>query len=47
MYKDLIGMGWTLPEIDGMDIMFFYELIGTEAEEENKVVQYADEFPWL
>jgi hypothetical protein len=33
MYRKLLKAGWTLPEIDGMDISFYFELLVEDEEE--------------
>lgn len=43
MYRDLLKGGWTLRDIDEMDILFFFELY-EEQQEERKV--YADQVNW-
>lgn len=41
MYRNLMKEGWSLHEIDEMDILFYFELIAEEKE-----TVYADEIQW-
>jgi hypothetical protein len=40
-WKNLMKQGYTLPDIDEMDIFYLFDLFATES------VVYAEEVPWL
>lgn len=42
MYRNLMKEGWTLHEIDEMDILFYFELLQEDAPPQ----VYADEIQW-
>jgi len=46
LYINLMKQGMTLPEIDGMDILFYFELIKHTNEKKNRVTP-VDEIGWL
>jgi hypothetical protein len=43
VYKALLKNGWTLKDIDEMDIHYFFKL----HEEKEEIITYADQVPWL
>ena len=43
MYRDLLKSGWTIQDIDEMDIRFFLEVT---MEEETEPEMYIDELRW-
>lgn len=46
-YKDLMKKGQSLNDIDNMDIHFFWELFEEQTNVQEKVIEYADDVPWL
>lgn len=47
MYLDLIRHGWTLPEIDEMDIHWFLELLAYDPGKRQEPMTYIDQIAWL
>lgn len=39
--------GQSLRDIDDMDIHFFWELFDEQTEKKEKVIEFADDVPWL
>ena len=46
-YRDLMKKGQSLNDIDSMDIHFFWELFDEQTEVKEKLIEYADDVPWL
>lgn len=47
MYTNLLKQGWTLPEIDGMDILFYFRLLRYVGKEKREKITPVDEIGWL
>jgi hypothetical protein len=46
MYLDLMKNQWTLPQIDEMDIHFFFELNERAEAQKNQPNAFIDDIPW-
>lgn len=46
LYTNMIKQGWSLSEIDRMDILFYFRLIRHMGEKKNQTVP-VDEIGWL
>lgn len=46
LYLGLIEQGWTLPDIDGMDILFYFRLLRRKREKGKEPV-YVDQVAFL